>query len=567
MSTLTHTVDTRFELTEEGLFVCDDKRGSRQQFARYLDLTQVYRDIDTGKLALSIVFDALGQRDERIISRALLTRTGLLTLKEFGADIREDNVMLVLAFLHQRERQVTVSNVFQGIGWGEYDGQRIFRLATAIGTNARYAGDLDLGPRGSPEAMRQLINNVVVGTPPLELMLVIGCAAAVLGIVGRRHRLETLLIHLTGESTTGKTTAEILTLACAGYPGGRHYVGDATDRLDRRPMQDGLMLTLNSTGNAILNGLGGNYGVPRGIDELAMYEGDDLDKLVYKIANGEDKRRLNRDSERKEINAWQTIVITTGEYSWAASCTHGNTGIAMRLFELDLPAWTRDATQADTLKAGLQENYGWLLPDFVAHLMHIGDDAVLACWERWRSECLTRLHQCGLSDRYAMRIAAKLALIMATAELVTEGLGFALNVDGIWDLLATMEQKSVATRDIGDTAYAYLIEYATRHPGQFPAENGYGVGDRKGWVTPDHWVVFFKSAFAELLADQHFNNVKLVETRLTEKGYLDRDQDRPTRKLRIPWTGQPTRVYVLKQASASGGGEQDGVVPAPPRAP
>ncbi len=530
-------------LRDEGLFLRDQESGRERRIARYIDIVEVRRDIDTKVMTLLIEFDAFNRRERRAIKRGALTRAGLMTLKDFGADVRDDNLTAILDHLHRTEEKIPLTDVYEAIGWGESESRRIFKLHVAVGLDARYIGDIDLEPRGSEEAQRALIMDEVVTFPPLALMLVIGLMAAVLAIIGRRTGMETIIVHMDGESSSGKTTGLVVCLSVAGYPGGVHDVIDTADGAEQFRSKEGLMFTLNSTGNAVLNALGGNQGVVRGLEELAMFDGEGLGKLAYQIASGEDKRRLNGDYQQTTTKSWRTVVVSTGEFSWVEKAG-GNTGILMRLLEFKLPQWTPSSDSAERIKTVLLTNYGWLLPRFAEHLLAIGDEAVMAAWERWRQQCLARI---GQSDRYANRIAAKHAVIMATAEMAAEALDMPLDLDGIWEVIHGMERESLSARDIGESAFEYLTEYANRNPEAFPRDGENGDGDRKGWVTKDGAeLVIFRRAFEELLTAGHFNNRKVVEAKLYEKGYLDRDDDRPTRKLTVPWSGMKDRCYVLR---------------------
>ena len=63
-----------------------------------------------------------------------------------------------------------------------------------------------------------MINNHILGNPELEFALSSGLSSILLGYIGEDLGLESNIIHLVGNSTTGKSTALKLAISSFGYP-------------------------------------------------------------------------------------------------------------------------------------------------------------------------------------------------------------------------------------------------------------------------------------------------------------------------------------------------------------
>ena len=101
-----------------------------------------------------------------------------------------------------------------------------------------------------------MFHNEIKGNTALEAMMSIGFSAPIVGYLYRKDKhTDTLIFHMAGKSTTGKTTASKAAISPFGVP-------DTKGK--------GLFRTWNGTTNAIINSLGGNFGIPLVFDEFSM---------------------------------------------------------------------------------------------------------------------------------------------------------------------------------------------------------------------------------------------------------------------------------------------------------
>lgn len=100
----------------------------------------------------------------------------------------------------------------------------------------------------------------------------IGLSSPVLAYLKQGHPdLKSLLIHLSGDSTTGKTTALSLAVSVAGNPNS----GERS-----------LLRHWNGTLTSVMASLENIHGIPVAFDELSTNTHSNLTSLVYSLTEG-----------------------------------------------------------------------------------------------------------------------------------------------------------------------------------------------------------------------------------------------------------------------------------------
>lgn len=298
------------------------------------------------------------------------------------------------------------------LGWDTYEGIPIFKHYDASGYpyQSTYKGNYDLTPHGTIPEYMDLINREVIGNTMLELALVLGFSAPIVALLSN----EVLIVHIFGDSSKGKTTALRLAVSPFVKPDTSH---------------EGGIHTWNGTENAIIANLGGNFGIPVGFDEGSLKSGA-FTKIIYSLASGTGRQRLNRDGELKETGSWKTTIFSTAEHSIIEESSQ-NTGIKVRVIEIGNRYWTSSAENSVNLTHGLMKNYASVGSTFI--------DYILDCKEELGSRLDNLRKSLSLEPKikspFTDRIAQKLSLIILTAELVKEALGLAIDVDAIRNTL------------------------------------------------------------------------------------------------------------------------------------
>ena len=131
-------------------------------------------------------------------------------------------------------------------------------------------------------------------------------------------------------------------------------------------------MKFNATENAIIKKLGNNNGIPVIIDDTSLSKVKDMTTLIYQVAEGCDRDRLNNKAEMQEVAEWATSVFFTGEKTILFSGNNELKGKAGRLIEINVSDddLFDDGTDAKYIKSIYTENYGLIGNYFVNWLIN-----------------------------------------------------------------------------------------------------------------------------------------------------------------------------------------------------
>ncbi|WBX81514.1 DUF927 domain-containing protein [Virgibacillus salarius] len=395
------------------------------------------------------------------VNRGELVKRNLRKLASKGLDVLEDNqVNEVAAFLSKQEKLLKPMNVHNEIGWDYLEGQLVYKHHKIIHKKStetiesKYSGVYHLEPQGDPYDFFNLFLKEVRGYVPLELMLCIGISPLVIGMLNRSKEgsFDSLLVHIVGPSTTGKTTAAMFGAALVGSP----------------KVDEGLLQTYNGTKNAMASKLAGNHGALMVLDESTMnlMDTQSLSSFIYELAQNSEKSRLSKDSELKNSKTWSTTILSTGESSILKKANN-NEGLRVRLFEFSIDKWTQSAESADKLKRGLHHNYGHVVPKVAEKMLEIGPEEIFNMVES-NKEYIKEL----LPDsRFRARVAMKFSVLITAIDLFEITFNLKLSREEILDMLIEQEHQSMDERDMAPKFYVQLKQYITRYRKNFKLPN------------------------------------------------------------------------------------------------
>jgi uncharacterized protein (DUF927 family) len=412
----------------------------------------------------------------------------------------------------------------------------IFRHYEAHGKDyiSTYSGDLKIKPKGTKENKMKMIQEHVLGRIPLEVILAIGLSSALVGMISGDTEIDNPIIHLSGDSTTGKSTALMFAASLYGSP---------------NPKEKGIFSTWNATKNAILAKLRDNHGIIAVLDEASMSKVKDFSDIIYMLAAGSDKERLNKDAEIKDKKEWNTTIISSGEHS-LASKSNENTGLGMRKLEFSNIEWTESAEHSDIIKTAVLGNYGYLGVDFANALIDMGKDEVIKLFRDWIDKCHDKMDK---DDKFAKRLSKPMALIMTSAEIAREKLGIELNLEEILQFLIKTQSNSGRSNDIGMRAYEYFLDRYTIHSEKFIRRNIRNTQEIKPREIMGEYVIksnqpneilILTSVLKKMMNEGGFEDINIVLNKWRDKGILDCDANRYTRKRSIGGTSK--RVNVIR---------------------
>ncbi|WP_163151602.1 DUF927 domain-containing protein [Anoxybacillus sp. MB8] len=496
----------------------EDKYGNVrwQRVSNYMEITQVHQNLENQDVTLTLRYRYLGEYKEIQIKREQLNPNEFMKLSGKGVDAFHYNVKNLIEFLVTQEKEAPYEYVHCGMGWSQINNQinnqlcfKHYRIIGLPSLQSTYKGTYCIEPKGTLKDWIKIIRSEVIGNVYLELALVFGFSAAVIGLLSTQSRdMDTLLVHIYGNSSKGKTTAAQVAVSPFGKPS-RHG--------------NGLIKSWSATHNAIIALLRDNYGVPIALDEASMSTVKDFSPLIYMFAENREKERLTKEGQLREQHKWATTIISTAEHSLFQK-TNKNDGLRMRAFEFGNITWTTSAGNADALKKGLSEHYGHAGIRFVKHLLRLGLDEVMKRCEKWKAHCENHLPK----SEFVSRVAQKFGILLATAEMVKEAFKLPLNMDEMMRVLHDVEEQAAMERGIAEQAYEYVTQRILQHLKCFRMDkkpfDGYECWGKISYpkYAQDGQVevAIFPHKFKQLLEEGGFSDPKTVLEEWRQKGYL-----------------------------------------------
>ncbi len=509
------------------------------KIANLLKVGTPERNLDTNNVTLPITTKYLNRNVEiRVTRDKAMTKREILKLSLHGADVTEENAKYHIRSIAYQELKIGESNnTHSELGFAIHDNKEIFKLDRAINEDSKYVGVLDLKPKGDLEDYLKDIREYVVPYTNISLAFALGASSAVIAKLNNYcDDVNTLLAHFVTESSKGKSTATMLAISIWGNPN----LGAG-----------GLYNTWNSTENALITSLTGNYGVAYALDELSMSKIEDTTSLIYNIVGGKDKARLTKEIELRKSGTWATTIISNGEAS-ILSRAKNNTGLEVRTLELEGIVWTEDAKHSDEVKALANRNYGVFGYSFAKKLVNCHIAKLKLLFENEKKLFIEKLKESGTVDNMIERTSSKYALVTLTATLINAGYkdyGISLDIEGIRGLLVETEVNSIQRRGIKRKAEDWLIQYVETNASKFKCgtESNSNVdycGTRRELPNGELEIAILKNKFEEIMKQGKFEDTKVVLDQLKKEGKLDYEEGRLTRKRKI--NAIVTPVYVIK---------------------
>lgn len=454
------------------------------------------------------------------------------TVKDFKAEIIK------------QEKYAPVKYVHSNLGWDEYNGKRIFKGYSTVGCEyeSTYNGAFDIKPKGSFEKWRAIIRKYALSQTALQLSVVMGLTPVTIGFL--QNKVEnTLLAHIAGESSSGKTTFGLLALSTSSNP--------------NPSAKNTMFCDWGDTPNYLTSVLEENYGYPVVFDELSKSQSKDLSDFVYNITNSKGKGRLNSSAEAKPVSSWKTIVISTGENSLLSQCNH-NSGLLVRVLELSPDEITANAEQAEKLKNGIIKNYGWA-NSILAEFYLQNPKRISNVFNKYRQILEDEI---PIKNLLVNRLIKKLAAIMTTAYFAKRALDIKFNTQAIKNMLieAVVRQNEDNPFEQTKQLVDCILTDLSIHPNKYfdlkstePLDDIYGnnirgfvrkikpvsIGTEKCSVE----LIFPTETFSKLLFEFGFTNSRKELKALDKEGFLKKEGSHYSVRRKI--AGNKIPVYVL----------------------
>ncbi len=403
--------------------------------------------------------------------------------------------------------------------------------------------------RGDLESWKAEVAAKCEGNPVLTLA--IGCALAgpllsLVGVLGGG-------VHLVGDSSSGKSLAQLIASSVWGDPGIFAASWDMT--------KGGLEIEASSRNDTMLP-----------LDEIKRADPKRVQEMAYSLANGQGKGTMTREREGRAKLSWRLLALSSGERSLSEHAAIGgnaaHAGAELRM--VDVNAGTRTHRAFDELHGLAGADFHRLLTVAVgAHHGHIGPAFV--------EKLLASDDRPGLLDNFARarasftednaqagRVADRFAVIALAGEMaITYGLlpwtqGSALADCQLLfnEWLSLVGSGNAEDRQILSSVSDFIAKHGdSRFSNVNDQTPDTKVHNRAGfWELSmgKRLYLFNKPALIEAAHGYGFNRVIKA---LEEAGALGRrDNGRNTKNYRLPGGGQDRLYVVDKEAMDKEGG-------------
>lgn len=378
-----------------------------------------------------------------------------------------------------------------------------------------YDGKLKIKPTGSIDVYTDMVKEEVIGNVPLETIMAIGASATVLSFSNAcwGTNIYNPIVHIYGNLSTGKTTSVLLGVSLGGCP--------------ENTSETSLFLTFHSTLAGLMKKLGNNMGYPVAIDELSMLSEKNVTNLIYALAEGAEKERLNRSGiSLQNRSRFRTTIFTNGEGSILKYCNK-NEGLRYRLFEFDNVTWTKSADSADRIKAVVKKNYGHITPRIAQELLDGGNDWEIQL-EQWEERFINDERIKYDPKGKIERVSRVLALFMVSAQILSRVLEMEFHIDDIYDFLFEQIVLSIYEgANIGVRAWEYIYNHFVTNKNDyeevgFHMPNASMDASTKGivyttksdktieGVVYDRVLIYTEDAFNKMIKEGGFEDAKVV---------------------------------------------------------
>ena len=302
-----------FRRAEDGLFVETDGRWTKF-YDQDLWLHQLAFDESLGYEVMTIrhMLPFEGEMEFTLRSSLIMDPKALMTalvdnhVKVLGTNERKLMVAYIEGYQQQLQRQRRMIKLLCSMGWKKEGNNSVFVVGKKIFHSDGSVDDASLA-KNVPNAVKGFRSDgdlskwtqaiSVLGKPKMEPFAFAFCAGAFGAPLMGHTGFDGALVSMWGDSGAGKTLLLRMIHSVWGY-------------------HKDLIMLRDDTKNVTVARLGVYNSLPLTIDEITNIGGMEASDFVYRITQGRDKARLNKDSvERAVLNRWNTLAVTTSNSS------------------------------------------------------------------------------------------------------------------------------------------------------------------------------------------------------------------------------------------------------------
>lgn len=552
---------------------CDSK-GTFHPLGEKVTVERIIHSVEDDSLSLLISYPYAFDTLYRIVPRADIVDTNkILSLALYGVNVtRQTAPYLIDSLRYQEHFKAKESNgveyVHKELGWAnQYDenGQcsLYFKADTSINSYipSTYCGCKDVSQGGRFVNWLKMFSEDIMSHTGLEFMVLAAMSSVIIGYINNDVNIGNPIFHYYDESSRGKTTAAML----AASTGGKTFQGSV--RTWDGQLINSIYGNWSGTANALMGANKGNHGYPIILDELGKASsGINFDSLIFSLADGEDKSRMNKDLVVMRGERFEASIISIGETSLLQFCKTQKEGLSMRVFECS-GMLTESAEHAKRITETVQSNYGYMIPFLAEYIINQGysiDDMIdihNKCCQRLES----KVPNCANKDRIIQKFYAVIymtALLsnrmfkeISTEYPIANECNF--NLNEIINFMNLNLKNNAEQSDKGLLAYNTVLSVLESYRGKiyfkdtqgFIPDNCWGRYEKQNKTMDGKKIIGIYSIIAieleQILRRNGFDNIPTILKHWKRKGYLDYGEGTNTRYKKI--TGdRRVKCYVLR---------------------
>ena len=296
----------------------------------------------------------------------IANRRKIIDLARYDFPVADHNALLIIEYLYKfkiaNKAKFEFSFTVPRCGWHTIKGQEIFvdprrncavdadekNISVVVDNSSTFAKSLK--SVGSINEWR-MAYEIAKKSPIARLIVAASVAPPLLKILGERN----FLLYVHAPTRAGKTTAAYL---------GASAIGD-----------EKIIRSFDATKNGLI---GAAYDVSDNafiVDEKQAADGslkERIANLIYSLANGVGRTKLNKDSSLKNLQDWRTIAIMTGETPLVDDNVTG--GVYSRLLSIRAPKTILSSDDCREIRQIIKKNYGLVLPLVLDKIFEYGTD-------------------------------------------------------------------------------------------------------------------------------------------------------------------------------------------------
>ena len=303
----------------------------------------------------------------------IANKNKIIDLAELGLPVTSSNATHLVDFLDafnaQNEKICNMTYTVPRCGWYRFNDTDFFidprrecimtdddkKVNVRVDSQSQFANSLK--QRGSIKVWKRAYE-LAKKSPVARIILAASIASILLKILGERN----FLLYIHAPTRAGKTTALYLGASAIG--------------------NDKMIRSFDATKNGLAGAAADVNDYAFLVDEKQVADNrlkEAFDNLVYALANGLGRTKLNKDSTLRKLADWRTIVIMTGETQLLADNVTG--GANTRLLSIAAPKEILSPDDCKTIRDIIKDHHGLAFPLVIDKILELGKEKLCAIYE------------------------------------------------------------------------------------------------------------------------------------------------------------------------------------------